>query len=57
MTVMVGRRVQKLLRPAAAFCCLFTLLGCGSGEPPAPPPRQEAARDAEEGLIVALGTA
>ena len=40
---------------AAAICWLFAFSGCRSGEPPAPPPRPEAATAPDEGLIVAVG--
>jgi acyl-CoA thioesterase-1 len=38
-----------------ALGVLFALFGCQSGDQPAPYPPSEAARDADEGLIVALG--
>lgn len=54
MAAMAGPRVSGLLRCAAAFCFLFSLLACRSGEPAAPPRPQDATTP-DEGLIVAVG--
>ena len=54
MTLMTDRRMPAVLC-AAALCWLFAFSGCRSGDPPAPPPRSEAAPALDEGLIVAVG--